>query len=298
MSKEPPILVVNKPRRTSTRRRTTGTHTSSRTPKRKRKKTSAHRSKEMPEWLGKLILVLVGILVVGAFYWFYIRPNFYRWGHFEAARPTNIYFPAGYSIYGIDLSHHQGEIQWDVLRRELGKDSVRLRFIFHKATEGTDHLDKSYYENMNMSRRYGYINGAYHYFKSGSDPIKQAEWFIERAKLRSGDLAPVLDVEEESGYLNDFRHNVLAWLRHVEAYYGVKPIIYASHSFRTTYLNAPEFDAYPFWIAHYYVREVQYKGKWDFWQHTDRGVLPGITEDVDLNVFNGNESDITKLLIP
>ncbi|WP_262895308.1 GH25 family lysozyme, partial [Bacteroides thetaiotaomicron] len=65
----------------------------------------------------------------------------------------------------------------------------------------------------------------------------------------------------------------------------------------TRYLDDSIFNAYPYWIAHYYVDSVKYQGKWDFWQHTDVGNVPGIKEDVDLNVFNGTLEELKKLTI-
>ena len=54
---------------------------------------------------------------------------------------------------------------------------------------------------------------------------------------------------------------------------------------------------YPYWIAHYYVDSVEYKGDWKFWQHTDVGTLPGIKEQVDLNIFNGGKEGLDVLRI-
>ena len=91
----------------------------------------------------------------------------------------------------------------------------------------------------------------------------------------------------------DLKH----WLRRVESHYGVKPIIYASYKFKTKYLNDSVFNSYPYWIAHYYVDSVAYKGDWKFWQHTDVGTLPGIKEQVDLNIFNGDMEGLDALRI-
>ena len=77
----------------------------------------------------------------------------------------------------------------------------------------------------------------------------------------------------------------------------VKPILYTSYKFKTRYLDDSIFNTYPYWIAHYYVDSVKYQGKWDFWQHTDVGSVPGIKEDVDLNVFNGSLEELKKLTI-
>lgn len=63
------------------------------------------------------------------------------------------------------------------------------------------------------------------------------------------------------------------------------------------YLNTPDFERYPYWIAHYYVRSLTYQGKWRFWQHTDCGKIDGIKEKVDLNIYNGSMYDLKHLCI-
>ena len=83
----------------------------------------------------------------------------------------------------------------------------------------------------------------------------------------------------------------------MEQHYGVRPILYTYHSFRQQYMNDPVFDLYPYWIAHYYVDSVRYKGAWAFWQHSDSGQLPGIKEKVDLNIFNGTYDDLQHMAI-
>ena len=72
---------------------------------------------------------------------------------------------------------------------------------------------------------------------------------------------------------------------------------YMSYRFKTSYLNDSVFNSYPYWIAHYYVDSVEYKGEWQFWQHHDAGTLPGIDKRVDLNVFNGTLKQLDSLLI-
>ena len=81
-----------------------------------------------------------------------------------------------------------------------------------------------------------------------------------------------------------------------------KTLRHASHhlllsDIQKNYLNTPEFDRYPFWIAHYKVKKLRYKGAWDFWQHTEEGCIDGITGMVDFNVYNGSLDDLQKLTI-
>ena len=84
---------------------------------------------------------------------------------------------------------------------------------------------------------------------------------------------------------------------YVEKHYGATPILYTSYRFRKDYLNTPEFDRYPFWIAHYYVDKLSYTGEWKFWQHSDRGHVDGIKGEVDVNVFNGTYEDLLGLRV-
>ena len=41
----------------------------------------------------------------------------------------------------------------------------------------------------------------------------------------------------------------------------------------------------------------RYRGRWDFWQHTDVGRVPGIEKEVDLNVFNGSLDELRALTL-
>ena len=97
--------------------------------------------------------------------------------------------------------------------------------------------------------------------------------------------------------VEDFQQDILTWLHIVEDRYHVKPILYTYYKFKEKYLSTPVFEDYPYWIAHYYVDNVEYKGEWKFWQHTDVGKLPGIKGYVDFNIYNGSYYDLKKLTI-
>ena len=86
-------------------------------------------------------------------------------------------------------------------------------------------------------------------------------------------------------------------LKKVEEHYGIKPIIYASSKYKKKYLDDPFFKEYPSWVAHYYIPELREGEEWLMWQCTDLGVLPGIKEKVDINIFNGSKKQFNKLLI-
>lgn len=167
-----------------------------------------------------------------------------------------------------------------------------------KATEGGDHADDTFPFNFDQAHRYGFIRGAYHFFSPKTDPLKQADFFIRTVQLIPGDLPPVLDVETiGKSTPHDLRIAVKTWLDRIELHYGVKPILYTSYKFKNRYLSDSVFNTYPYWIAHYYVDSVKYEGPWHFWQHTDVGNVPGIREEVDLNVFNGSLEQLRALTL-
>lgn len=147
------------------------------------------------------------------------------------------------------------------------------------------------------AKAYGFIRGAYHFYNPKTDPVRQADFFINSVKLDTGDLPPVLDIEKRGDDARTLRRDLKIWLDKIERHYKVKPILYTSYKFKTRYLNDSIFDSYPYWIAHYYVDSVEYKGNWKFWQHTDVGTLPGIREKVDLNIFNGSLEELKCMTI-
>ncbi len=206
-------------------------------------------------------------------------------------------YPEGYNIRGIDISHYQGDIRWDVLRNaSINNDPVR--FVFIKATEGVTLMDDNFNENFYQARRNDFVRGVYHFFSPDCSADRQARFFLHQVHLEPGDLPPVLDVEKKGSLSSkELRNAVKRWLDIVEKAYGVKPIIYTGYKFKTSYLNDSIFQEYPYWIAHYYVDKLQYKGQWAFWQHTDRGRVDGITGDVDVNIFNGNLQELNDLTL-
>ena len=249
----------------------------------------------MPGWAWWIGGGAVVVAYVYFFYYIFIGPFGFRW----RALYGDISYPEGYEIHGIDISHHQGTIDWQELKDKGLIDKFPVRFIMIKATEGATQVDENFADNFYQAREYGFTRGAYHFYSVHSSARDQARFFIRKVKLENGDLPPVLDVEHKPKNQSDsaFKASVKEWLDIVEHHYGVKPILYTYYKFKTQYLSDPVFDDYPYWIAHYYVDSVEYKGNWKFWQHTDVGRLPGIKGNVDFDIYNGSFYDLRKLTI-
>ena len=249
----------------------------------------------MPDWLHWLItLCLIAVISIGAYY-LYLRPYLYRLRPCKGTKEYGVCLPSGFLYYGIDISHHQGQIDWNKVAQSSAMSEQPVKFVIMKATEGSSFTDTSYAENIRQARAAGFVCGAYHFYDPSTSPDKQAEHFISTAHLEKGDFVPVVDVERTGRSSGDLQRELLIFLKTIEAHYGVKPMIYASTKFRKRHLSNPDFDDYPFWVAHYYVVRPETAKSWRFWQFTDHASLDGILEYVDFNVFKGTEAEFNSL---
>lgn len=260
--------------------------------RRRRSRPSGRRSggsRSFRSWPALLLGgVLIVVIYVAIFYHFFVSPLSFRWRAIYG-EPD---YPSGYDIMGIDISHHQDNVDWDRLRNaSIG--NLPVQFVVIKATEGETLIDQNFNENFYRAGQNDIIRGAYHYFKSNKNSTRQAEFFLKQVHLQEGDLPPILDVEERGNKpLAEFQRDVLNWLEIVQSIYGVAPIIYTGYKFKVDYLNTKAFDDYPLWIAHYYEKELKYQGRWMMWQYTDCGRVDGVKGSVDLNIFNGSMKDL------
>ena len=205
--------------------------------------------------------------------------------------------PDNYAIHGIDVSRYQQIIDWENVK-QMRVQEMKIDFAFIKATEGVNNTDPYFNRNWKKAKDAGMARGAYHFFIATRRGKTQAENFIKRVQIEPGDLPPVLDVEETYGVSpQKLRQRVLEWLQTVEEYYKVKPILYTNVDFYKYYLK-DQFDEYPLWVAHYLQEDrPRIHRDWAFWQHSESGRVNGIAAYVDFNVFNGDSTAFSNLLI-
>ena len=239
---------------------------------------------------------LIAVLVfVGYIAWLWWQSRQTQFIHY---REFGIPIPADYPIHGIDVSRYQQRISWEEVKAMQVND-IKLGFAFIKATEGNGNVDPYFKRNWKKAKEAGVIRGAYHFFIASKDGMKQAQNFMKKVTLESGDLPPVLDVEQTNGASTAvIRQEVKEFLDVMEMNYRVKPIIYTNIDFYNHYLKG-YFDDYPLWVAHYLQpHKPRIKRDWTFWQHSEAGRVNGILARVDFNVFNGDSTMFRSLLVP
>ena len=199
--------------------------------------------------------------------------------------------PWSYPIHGIDVARYQGRIDWNTVR-----DSG-VSFAWIKATEGGDFLDPEFTSNWREAGRAGLRRGAYHFYYFCRSPEEQARWYIRNVPKVATSLPPVLDIEwnhaspscrrRPSGA--EARHEAERFIEKITAHYGRRPVVYTTVDFyRDTGIG--QIEGVDFWLRSVAGHpEAVYPGAhWAFWQYTGTGSVPGITGNVDLNVFGGS----------
>lgn len=191
------------------------------------------------------------------------------------------------NIFGIDVSNHQGKIDWDEVRAKHGE---KLLFVYVKASEGSTHRDKRYDYNLKEASRNKYLVGSYHYFRTTSEPHDQFKNFIGIVNRDAQNLIPVVDVEEmEKWSADEFHRKFKDFLWLLEDHFGVKPMIYTVNSFYNRHL-AGQYKDYRFFIGRYGKHSPMMKDhhNWTIWQFSESGNVAGIPKPVDLNSLNSN----------
>lgn len=225
----------------------------------------------------------------------------YKRGMFQPVEGAN--YKVGGKVYGIDVSHHQKDINWDNLALYCDangdvysgtpKEKKYMQpvfFAYIKATEGATLKDHTYDIRAVEAERHGISKGAYHFLHLGSDINEQIKNFTETVSWTPGDLPPALDVELETEIKTHGEARLLdmtfTWLERIEEQMGVRPIIYTRESIRDKYLlKDPRFKKYQCWIARYHPDGPVNK-EWKFWQLSEKGKMNGHDNTIDINLYN------------
>lgn len=199
--------------------------------------------------------------------------------------------PWHYAVHGTDVSKYQRSVDWHRVK------ASRISFVFIKATEGGDRVDDYFAEHWAKSRAAGIPRSAYHFYYFCRPAAEQARWFIQNVPKERGTLPPVLDMEwnhtSPTCRLRPdpavVRKEMKIFLDIVEKHYGQKPIIYTSIDFFDDN-ELTRFRGYPYWLRSVAGHPTERYGDhpFTFWQYTGTGVIPGITGNADINVFNGD----------
>lgn len=176
----------------------------------------------------------------------------------------------------IDVSEHQGVINWDAVKGNV--DGVIIRCGYGDNIASQD--DKQWKRNADECTRLGIPFGVYiySYAKSEAQARSEAEHVLRLVKGYRLSYPIYLDLEQagtQSGAIA--RAQIFGDIIEAAGYWCG---IYANKNWWENYLVGLE--RYTKWVAQYN-SQCTYGGSYDMWQYTSAGSIPGISGNVDMN---------------
>ena len=214
--------------------------------------------------------------------------------------PNSFYFENGLKKYsgmgyksknGIDVSEHQGEINWRKVK-DFGIEFVMIRVGYRGSSNGKIYLDKRFKENIKGAKAVGLEIGVYFYSQAVStdEAVEEAEFVLKQIKGKGVTLPVAYDMEMSSSSDRVASLSNLERTAAADAFCsciadsGKAPIIYGNPSWLLNKIDLNYLTDYPIWLAHY-VQISTYPYDYTMWQYSDKGNVPGISTRTDMNIL-------------
>ena len=206
-----------------------------------------------------------------------------------------IYYNDPDAKYGIDVSSHQGEIDWAKVAAD-GIDFAIIRAGYRGyGAEGQINADEYFEANVKGALENGLEVGVYFFSQALNvdEALEEARFTL--SAIRGYDVTgPVIfdweRIEYDSGRTADasgvtVTDCAIAFNEAVEAA-GYQPMCYGSPTTSNADIYLDRLLEYPFWLAHYTkdTAITSFPYHYDMWQYTSSGSVDGIEGRVDLNV--------------
>ena len=198
-----------------------------------------------------------------------------------------------YPIAGIDVSKHNGEIDFD----QVSDDNYQ--FVFIKASEGKTYQDDAFERNYAGARDAGLKVGAYHFFRKNRSGKEQADNFLNVIKGKPMDLPLVIDLEDDWGNgVNIDRklalERVLDMINILNDK-GYPVMIYTNLDGYGKYYKDMLGD-HDLWLCSFTSPDLLPEMPHCIQQFSHEGNVAGVKGDVDLNVFRGTKKEWNRYL--
>lgn len=201
------------------------------------------------------------------------------------------------ALKGIDVSEHQGKIDW----KKVAKDGVQFAIIRAGYGRETSQKDKYFDTNYAGAKAVGIKVGAYWY--SYADSVDRGEQEAKAClKVLAGktfDLPVFFDQEYEKSILklsNTTRTDIVLKFTQMIKAAGYQCGLYSSTDFFKNKLTPSRLSGLNVWMAEY-GSKLNYTGKVWAWQYSSKGKVKGISGRVDMNHGYFEEAKTTSTLL-
>ena len=193
---------------------------------------------------------------------------------------------------GIDVSKFQGDIDWQQVK-SAGIEFVILRLGIRGYGTGEMKMDDRFVENYYGATEAGIKVGVY-FFSAAineTEAVEEAEYVLRAIDGMTIEMPIVFDTEPilyDDARTDDLTPNQLtkitcAFCDRIRAN-GYEPMIYANSKRFTTVLHLEELEGYDKWLADYRSKP-DYPYAFKMWQFTEKGSVPGIEGNVDIDLY-------------
>lgn len=192
---------------------------------------------------------------------------------------------ANYPVRGIDVSNHNGNIDW----QQVAQDGYKFAYI--KASEGRGHRDNSFRRNATQARQAGLLVGAYHFFRKNRSGLEQAKNFVRAVEGVKLDLPLVIDIEDWDNDRwqneNDVQQRFADMIQALQQQ-NKQVMIYTNGDGYNKYYK-PRYTHLDLWLCSFKSPDkLSQTHRHRIQQYSHWGEVKGVSGDVDLNVFMGS----------
>lgn len=181
---------------------------------------------------------------------------------------------------GIDVSKHQGVINWDKVKASGQVDFAILRAGYGKESS---QIDVQFERNYSECKRLGIPCGAYwySYAKTAAEAEQEAAVCLSALAGKQFEYPIAFDIEEKESLQNaDALCQAFCGALEKAGYYVA---IYTFKSALESYIGNSVKSRYDVFLSHVGVNKSSYAGKYGLWQYSWKGNISGIAGDVDLD---------------
>lgn len=222
----------------------------------------------------------------------------YNWDNliWDGGRPVYYENDELRSQWGVDVSEHQREVDWNAVAG-AGAQFAFVRIGNRGATEGKLGVDEYFLANALGAQAAGIPVSAYFFSQSIDEEEAREEAAFAIEQLREAEHEGVSfhmvaydhePVDIDGARANDlppeqFSANARAFCERI-AKAGFSPMIYGNQQ-DLLRLSVEERAEYPLWLAEYGIDDPTVTFNFAIWQYTNKGTVPGISTDADLNIW-------------
>ena len=188
---------------------------------------------------------------------------------------------------GIDVSHHQGTIDWDTAAGQIDFAVIRCGYGGNLSSQD----DRQWSANVAACERLGIPYGVYLYSYAATDDeaSDEAQHVLRLLQGHTPQLPVYLDLEDSvissSCSAADILRHVTIFCNAIQAA-GYRAGVYANRNWWTTLLTDPAYDQWERWVA-VWASQTNYNKSYQMWQYSNSGQISGISGKVDLDYWYG-----------